>query len=116
MRIPRRKIPIARAYKRFILVLLINHPLPHRFAGERSPLPKPANASSFLSPHPSLVLTPSPSQVLRLSLSHLNSLSIASPARLSLFLFRLENQLKAPSLIQNGGLHLGRLMPLLLKE
>ncbi|KAL5973391.1 hypothetical protein ACLOJK_030041 [Asimina triloba] len=75
-------------------------PLPHRFAGERSPLPEPTSASSSTSPHLSLVLTPSPSQVLRLSLSRLGSLFIASPARLFLFRFCLENQMKAPSSIQ----------------
>ncbi|KAL6001581.1 hypothetical protein ACLOJK_007319 [Asimina triloba] len=99
------------------LILLITHPLslirfvtsslpylPHRLAREaphrpnlQTPHPshRPIHLSSRLPLH-SL-------SCIFLSLSHLDSLSITSsapPQSLFLFHFRLENQLKAPSLIQ----------------
>ncbi|KAL5977924.1 hypothetical protein ACLOJK_036947 [Asimina triloba] len=101
---PRRVILIlliaSRNAIRLILDLLIAHPLSLIDSRERNP--HCPNLQARRPPHRpvSLVLTPSPSQVLRLSLSRLGCLFIASPTRLFLFRFCLENQLKAPSSIQ----------------
>ncbi|KAL5991375.1 hypothetical protein ACLOJK_012283 [Asimina triloba] len=78
---PPHRIPQCHVHRLNLQTPHRSSPLPHRFAGEKSPLPEPASASSSTSPRLSLVLTPSPSQVLRLSLSRILAAS-SSPLQL----------------------------------